>query len=72
MTAAEIIKLIKKLPPEEKAEVIAFLMNKEEEAGRVEEAAIKGGIRFVADEEFEQLAPKIFAENRELLRRLAQ
>ena len=41
MTAAEIIKLIKKLPPEEKAEAIAFLMNKEEEAGRVEEAAIK-------------------------------
>ena len=72
MTAAEIIELIKKLPPDEKAEVIAFLMNKEEEAGRVEEAAVEREIRFITDGEFEKLAPRIFTENRELLRRLAQ
>ncbi len=74
MNAAEIIELIKKLSPEEKAEVMAFLNSGERvaEAGRVEESATERQVRYISNDEFEKLAPKIFAENHELLRRLAQ
>lgn len=74
MTAAEIIELIKKLPPEEKAEVIAFLQEKQ--AGVAEPTGIYDAaerpVRYIAKDEFEKIAPKIFEDNRELLRRLAQ
>ncbi len=63
MSAAEIIELIKKLPPEEKAEVLAFAKN-----GDSETTAIK----YASDEEFDRAAKRVFAENHELLRRLAQ
>jgi hypothetical protein len=76
MNAAEIIEMIKKLSPEERAQVMAFLREREktlaESAGRVEETATERKIRFISKDEFEKLAPKIFAENRDLLRRLAQ
>ena len=75
MNAAEIIELIKKLPPEERAKVMAFLKELEGSvgsAGRVEESATERQIRYIGSDEFEKLAPKIFAENHELLKRLAQ
>jgi hypothetical protein len=62
MSAAEIIELIKKLPPEERAEVIAF--------AKAEEPARQ--IKYADNEAFERAAKKVFAENKELLRRLAQ
>ncbi len=67
MSAAEIIELIKKLPPEEKAEVREFLKN-----GAADSAPVERKIRYISNEEFDKIAPKIFADNHELLRRLAQ
>ena len=65
MSAAEIIELIKKLPPEERAEVIAYARNGTFEQG-------ERTIRHATDEEFDRAKKKVFTENRELLRRLAQ
>ena len=65
MNAAEIIELIKKLSPEEKAEVMAFL---KEGGGRVEESRVK----YLPQDEAQRRAAKIFRENHELFRRLAQ
>ena len=66
MSAAEIIELIKKLPPEERAEVNEFV--------KAEEAAPKAErtIRYLSDEKFEEAAAKVFEKHHELLRRLAQ
>ena len=66
MSAAEIIEMIKKLPPEEKAEVIAFAQNAEPSATEVPK------IRYMSKEKFEEIAPKIFDKHHELFRRLAQ
>jgi len=63
MSAAEIIEMIKKLPPQEREQVQAF-MNEGE--------VIAGAVQYIKKDEFEKIAPKIFADNRELLRRLAQ
>jgi hypothetical protein len=63
MSAAEVIELIKKLPPEERAQVRAFV--NEGDGG-------SDAVKYIKKEEFEKLAPQIFADNRELLRRLAQ
>lgn len=65
MSAAEIIDMIKKLPPEERAEVIAF-------ARSADDAASAAPVRYVSIEDVERLAPKIFADHRELFRKLAQ
>ena len=65
MSAAEIIELIKKLPPEERAEVIAYARN-----GPAEQD--ERTIRYATDEEFDRARKKVFTENHELLRRLAQ
>jgi hypothetical protein len=67
MNAAEIIELIKKLPPEERAVVEAYLRGEKTEM-RVEE----GGVSYLPQDEAERRARRIFAENRELFRRLAQ
>jgi hypothetical protein len=64
MSAAEIIEMIKKLPPDEKAEVIAFAQ-KEAESDTPR-------FKFISEGEFEKWAPAIFEKNRALLRRLAQ
>ncbi|HTO03426.1 MAG TPA: hypothetical protein VL069_06980 [Opitutus sp.] len=71
MTAAEIIELIKMLPPEEKAEVIAFLRNGNE-SGRVEETEIETRVDYLPHEEAKRRAAEIFRENHDLFRRLAQ
>jgi hypothetical protein len=67
MSAAEVIELIKKLPPEEQAEVIAFAKNVDGES-RVEEPKLG----FLPQAEAEFRAERIFRENHELFRRLAQ
>lgn len=64
MSAAEIIELIKKLPPEEQAEVIAFARNAAPEADTPP--------RTIPDERFRRAADEVFDKHRELLRRLAQ
>ena len=63
MSAAEVIELIKKLPPKEQAEVAAFL-----KAGELRDAGKRG----VSDADFERAAQQVFADNKDLLRRLAQ
>ncbi len=76
MNAAEIIEMIKKLPPEEKAEVMAFLKEAEssvaEKDFRAEEAATERKVRYLPQAEAQRRAEKIFKENRELFHRLAQ
>lgn len=75
MNAAEIIEMIKKLSPEERAEVMAFLREKEErveEVGRVEETGLDSKMNFLPQAEAERCAARIFRENHELFRRLAQ
>jgi hypothetical protein len=65
MSAAEVIELIKKLPPEEQAVVQDFFLNSPE---RVSEKQV----RYASDAEFEAVTDRVFKENSELLRRLAQ
>lgn len=65
MSAAEIIEMIKKLPPQEQAEVVAF-------ARELDEAGEGRKVRYISDEKFAEVAPKVFEKHRELLRRLAQ
>ena len=64
MSATEVIELIKKLPPEQQAEVRIFVNR--------DEGAEGSPVRYIPTGEFEKIAPKIFEDNRELLRRLAQ
>lgn len=75
MTAAEIIEMIKKLPPREKAEVTEFLLKNDgavaEPAG-VEEARVDRKESYLPHAEAERRAVRIFRENHELFRRLAQ
>lgn len=63
MSAAEVIEMIQKLPPNERAEVVAFLRNG---AGKTNE------VKFASDEDFDRAAKTVLADNHELLRRLAQ
>ncbi len=65
MSAAEIIEMIKKLPPEERAEVDHFL-------AETRVSMQENGNRFATDADFERAAKLVFADNHELLRRLAQ
>jgi hypothetical protein len=67
MSAAEVIELIKKLPPEEKAEVIAFAKNAESEVRSTDRK-----VRYVSQEKFAEITPEVFAKHDELFRRLAQ
>jgi hypothetical protein len=65
MSAVEVIELIKKLPPEEKAEVFAFVNGGS--------AANEGPqVRYLTQAEAERRAVEIFEKNRELFHRLAQ
>jgi hypothetical protein len=67
VSAAEIIAIIKKLPPEQKAEVIAFAKSAEAE-GQPEERKI----RYISKDKFDQIAPQVFERHDELFRRLAE
>ncbi len=64
MSAAEVIELIKKLPPEERAAVAAFV----NEGTTVAEPQVK----YLSKEEVEKIAPEIFTKHHELFRKLAQ
>ncbi len=66
MSAAEVIALIKQLPPAEREEVRAFVREDRDSAGT------EPRVRYIPREEYGKQAPKIFEENHELLRRLAQ
>lgn len=63
MSAAEIIEMIEKLPPAEKAEVYALLEQRKSQEPK---------IRYISDEKFAEIAPKIFEKHHELFRRLAE
>lgn len=65
MSAAEIIELIKKLPPEEVTELREFFQR-----GQLPTSEPK--IEYASDEEFDQAVKTVLADNQELLRRLAQ
>ncbi len=69
MNAAEIIEMIKRLSPEDQAEVMTFLRRREElgaAAGRVKETAIDPMTDVLAQAEAERRATRIFRENHEL------
>lgn len=68
MTAADIIEMIKKLPPEERREVRAYFDQKEK-APAVEPPRT---IRYAAAEKFNEIAPGFFEKHHELFRRLAE
>jgi hypothetical protein len=76
MNAAEIIEMIKKLSPEERAEVMTFLQDGESGATgknfRAEEAGTERKVRYISKEKFDEIVPKIFEKHEELFRRLAQ
>jgi hypothetical protein len=73
MSAAEIIELIKKLPPEERAAVVAFVKEGGAESEmRVEEAVVERTVRYIPLGEAEKIAEGIFDRHEELFRKLAQ
>lgn len=78
MSAAEIIAMIKKLPPEEKAEVMAFLRNEPEgvtESGSdytTTDRAADRKFRTIPEVEAERIAEDVFERHSELFRKLAQ
>lgn len=63
MSAAEVIEMIKKLPPREQAEVLAFVRE-----GKLEQPLTRNA----ADSDFERAAKRVLTDNHDLLRRLAQ
>lgn len=65
MNAGEIIELIKKLPPAERAAVVAFARELGES-----DASPEG--RGIPDDRFAEVASQVFAGHRELMRKLAQ
>lgn len=68
MSAAEIIEMIEKLPPSEQREVRAYLEQKEKGASGDQPRTI----RYISDEKFNEIVPKIFERHHELFRRLSQ
>lgn len=65
VSAAEIIALIKKLPPADQAEVVAF-------ARALSDRDVAVEVRYMPDDKFAEVAPQVFAKHRELMRKLAQ
>ena len=57
---------IKKLPPQERELVREFV------TGRGADAAGEKTVRYISDEKFAEVVPKIFEKHHDLLRRLAQ
>lgn len=65
MSAAEVIEMIKKLPPEERAEVYSFTENaKQAEQPRT--------IRYMSNADADCISEQVFDQHKELFRRLAQ
>ncbi len=65
MNAAEIIELIKTLPPEERKAVLAYVRASSEQDPSSE-------VRYIPDDTFKDIAPRVFTTHRELMRKLAQ
>ena len=61
------IELIKNLPPEEKAEVIAFARSAEAEVPSTERK-----VRYISNDKFAGVEPAVFERHHELFRRLAE
>lgn len=68
MSAAEIIAMIEKLPPAERAEVVAFVDKQKAEPAPSE----TGGARYLPQAEPERIAEQVFDKHHELFQRLAQ
>ena len=66
MSAAEIIEMIEKLPVAEREQVRVYLEKKPVVAEEVCE------IRYISDEKFNEILPKVFEQHHDLLRRLSQ
>jgi hypothetical protein len=58
--------MIEKLPPAERAEVVAFVRKAEPAP------ADRGGVRYLPQAEAERIAEQVFDKHHELFRRLAQ
>lgn len=72
MSANEVIAEIKRLPRSEQTVVLSFLVG-ELAADRIATEATPGSGKWIGREMgFDEAAQVVFAENRELLRRLAQ
>ena len=67
MSAAEVIEMIKRLPPRDRMEVEAFVKSGPSVGSEETPAS-----NYLPQEEAERIAAKIFKENHELFRRLAQ
>lgn len=65
MSAAEVIELIKKLPPEEQAVIFAF-------SDEVREHASGDAVRMANREKAREVARQVFDRHPELFRKLAQ
>ena len=65
MSAAEIIELIEKLPPQQQDEVFALLEQRRRQADRP-------SVRYTPTADAERAAEKIFQDHAELFRKLAQ
>lgn len=65
MSVAEIIEMIEKLPPDQKAEVVTYARN-------VSLPKDQKTVRYISDEKFAEVAPQIFEKHKDLMRRLSQ
>ena len=65
MSAAEVIEMIEKLPPREKAEVFAYLK-------KSELALTERTVRYLPKTEADCIAEQVFKDHNELFRKLAQ
>ena len=74
MSANEVIEQIEKLAPEELARVIAYVKSKREaQAMTLHDSPIApAGVRYMDRERARELSERIFEENDELFRKLAQ
>ena len=70
MSASEIIEQIKKLPPEERREVEAYMQSSEPMALR-DSPKVAPEVKLIPRDKFEAAKKRVFEENRELLARLA-
>jgi transcriptional regulator with AAA-type ATPase domain len=67
MSAIEVINEVRELPLEEQERVLSFLQDKLRSQKLAE-----GEVKYAVDADFEKAADKVFRENDNLFRRLAQ
>jgi hypothetical protein len=69
MSLAEILEHVKKLPASEQAQ---FCSMTEKWLRQHDAASTEPDVRYATDAEFDAVSDRVFSENKELLRRLAQ